>query len=105
MKSFYSKEPLELFPGQTTGVGSPSLLQGIFPTEGSNPGIPHCRQILYQLSHQGSPSKDPLELVSQYFRKQLFLTSISMQKVILLYIARFHLSDAQDLAILTNNDT
>ena len=42
-------------PGQNTGVGSLSLLQGIFPTQGSNPGLPHCRQILYQLSHQGSP--------------------------------------------------
>ena len=35
--------------GQNTGVGSLSLLQGIFPTQGSNPGLPHCRQILYQL--------------------------------------------------------
>ena len=42
-------------PGQNTGVGSHSLFQGIFPTQGSNPGLPHCRQILYQLSHQGSP--------------------------------------------------
>jgi len=32
-----------------------SLLQGIFPTQGSNPGLPYCRQILYQLSHTGSP--------------------------------------------------
>ena len=38
-------------PGQNTGVGSPSLLQGIFPTQGSNPGLPHCRRILYPLSH------------------------------------------------------
>ena len=42
-------------PDQNTGVGSLSLLQGIFPTQGSNPGLPHCRQILYQLSHKGSP--------------------------------------------------
>ena len=42
-------------PGQNTGVGSLSLLQVIFPTQGSNPGLPHCRWILYQLSHQGSP--------------------------------------------------
>ena len=42
-------------PGQNTGMGSFSILQGIFPTQGSNPGLPHCRQILYQLSHQGSP--------------------------------------------------
>ena len=42
-------------PGQDTGVGSPALLQGIFPTQGSNPGLPHCRKILYQLNHKGSP--------------------------------------------------
>ena len=42
-------------PGQNTGVGSLSLLQGIFPTQGSNPDLPHCRRILYQLSHKGSP--------------------------------------------------
>ena len=42
-------------PGQNTGVGSPSLLQGIFPTQGSNPDLPHCRWILYQLNHKGSP--------------------------------------------------
>ena len=41
-------------PGQNTGVGSLSLLQEIFPTQGSNPGLPHCRQILYQLSHKGN---------------------------------------------------
>ena len=38
-------------PGQNTGVDSLSLLQGIFPTQGSNPGLPHSRRILYQLSH------------------------------------------------------
>ena len=43
-------------PGQNTGVGSLSLLQGIFPTQGSNPGLPHCRWILNQLSYQGSPA-------------------------------------------------
>ena len=41
--------------GQNTGVDSLSLLQGIFPTQGSNPGLPNCRQILYQLSHKGRP--------------------------------------------------
>ena len=44
-------------PSQNTGMGSLSLLQGIFPTKGSNPGLPHCRQILYQLSHKGSPDQ------------------------------------------------
>ena len=42
-------------PGQNTGVGNLSLLQGIFPNQGSNPGLLHCRQILYQLNHKGSP--------------------------------------------------
>ena len=42
-------------PRQTTGVGSHSLLQGIFPTQGLNPDLPHCGQNLYQPSHQGSP--------------------------------------------------
>ena len=55
-----SLQPLKLYslwtsPGQNTGVGSCSRLQGIFPTQGSKPGLPHCRQILHQMSHQGSP--------------------------------------------------
>ena len=41
--------------GQNTGMGNLSLLQGIFPTQGLKPGMPHCRWILYQLSHKGSP--------------------------------------------------
>ena len=43
------------FPGKSTGVGCHFLLQGISPTQGSNLGLPHCRQMLYHLSHQGSP--------------------------------------------------
>ena len=43
-------------PGKNIGVVCHALLQGIFPTQGSNPGLPHHRQILYHLSHQGSPS-------------------------------------------------
>ena len=55
-----SLQPLGLYspwdsPGQNTGVGSLSLLHGIFPPQGSSLGLPHCRRILYQLSHQGSP--------------------------------------------------
>ena len=42
-------------PGQNTGVGSLSLLQGIFSIHGLNPDLLHCRQILYQLSLKGSP--------------------------------------------------
>ena len=56
-------------PGQNTGVDSLSVLQGIFSTQGSNPGLPHCRQILYQLSHKGSGPflKSLLNLVQYCF--------------------------------------
>ena len=52
-------QPTKLFclwdsPGKNTGVGSHSLLQGIFPTQKSNPGLPYCRWICYWLSHQGN---------------------------------------------------
>ena len=47
---------------QYTGVGSLSLLQGIFATQGLNPGLQHCRQILYQLNHQGCPIQPKLLL-------------------------------------------
>ena len=51
--------PYEL-PGKpkNTGVGSLSLLQAIFPTQDSNQGLLHCRQILYQLSYHGSPIRE-----------------------------------------------
>ena len=55
-------------PGQNTGVGSLSLLQGIFPTQGSNPGLLDCRRILYQLSHLGSPW-----LYKDEYKKCIFL--------------------------------
>ena len=42
------------FPGKSTGMGCHFLLQGIFLTQGLNPGLPHCRQTLYPLCHQGS---------------------------------------------------
>ena len=55
-----SLQPHDLYspwnsPGQNNGVGSHSLLQGIFPTQGSNLGLLHCWQILYHLSYEGSP--------------------------------------------------
>ena len=43
------------FPGKSTGVGCHFVLQRIFPTQGLNPGLPHCRQTLYRLRHQGLP--------------------------------------------------
>ena len=45
-------------PGQNTGEGSLSLLQGIFLTQGWNPGLPPCLRTLYQLSHKGSPTNN-----------------------------------------------
>ena len=60
---FSSLRPHRLYspwnsPGQNIGVCSLSLLQGIFPTQGRTPGLPHYRWILYQLSHKGSPLKE-----------------------------------------------
>ena len=56
----YGLQPTRLlhpwdFPGNSPGVDCHFLLQGIFPTQGSNPGLPYCRQRLYHLSHQGIP--------------------------------------------------
>jgi len=55
-------------PGQNTGVGSLSLLQGVFSTQRLNPGLPHCKWILYQLTHKGSCG-------------MLFICSFSLLKV------------------------
>ena len=57
-------------PGKNIGVGSLSLLQGIFPTQGSDLGLLHCRRILYQLSHKGSPRI--LEWVAFPFSRRSF---------------------------------
>ena len=54
-------------PGKNTGVGGHALLQGIIPIQGSNPGLPHCRQILYQLNHQGT---------QEYWSGSLFLLQV-----------------------------
>ena len=53
-------------PGKNIGVGCYFLFQGIFPTQGSNPGLLHCRQILHHLSQQGSPSV--LISISKYMK-------------------------------------
>ena len=68
--------PHGLYSGvyQNTRVGSLSLLQGIFPTQGSNPGLPHCRWILYQLSHKGSPRTLEWVAYPSSILQQIFLT-------------------------------
>ena len=70
-----SSEP----PGKpkTTGVGSLSLLQGIFPTQGSNSGLPYCGQILYQLEPQGKPKNTGVGSLSLF--QGIFLTQESNQ--------------------------
>ena len=60
-------------PGKNTGVDCYSLLQGIFPTLGSNPGLLHCRQILYHLSHRGGPKM-------YYFKVSFALTYFHVSK-------------------------
>ena len=61
------------FPGKSTGVDCHFLLQGIFPTQGFNPGLPHCRQKLYRLSHQESLML-VLLLLSHFSRVRLCAT-------------------------------
>ena len=65
--------------GQNTRVGSLSLLQGIFPTQGSNPGLPHCRPILYPLSHKGNPRDHPICIKESVLLYCIFPTSLSYQ--------------------------
>ena len=60
-------------PGQNTGVGSLSLLQGIFPTQGSNPVLPHCSRILYET--QGKPKNTGIGSLS--FLQWIFQTQES----------------------------
>ena len=60
-------------PGKHTWVGSHSILPGIFPTQGLNPGLPHCRRIVYQLRHQGSPTKGVVVLKSYWEEERQWL--------------------------------
>ena len=66
----YGLQPARLlhpwdFPGKNTGVGCHFLLQGIFQTQRSNPGLPHYRQTFYHLSHQGIPTKPKTQACSE----------------------------------------
>ena len=70
-------------PGQNTGVGGFSLLQGIVLTQGLNQSLLHCRQILYQLSYQGRPEKEKIttntaeiqRIIRDYY-KQLYTNKL-----------------------------
>ena len=78
---------------QFTAVGSCSLLQGIFPNQESNPGLPHCRQILYQLSYQGSP-------YSMGFQSNHFPLKLDLPQLILLFLGFYFFSNLLDLLLV-----
>ena len=85
-------------PGKSTGVGSHALLQGIFPTQGWNLGLQHCKQVLYHLSHLGSPNQpevyicplllDPPSHLPPLFHPSRLLQSPSLSS--LSHSANFH---------------
>ena len=77
-------------PGKNTGVGCSALLQGIFPTQGLNPGLPHCRQILYHLSHQGSPGWKEITQMSSFFMDSMARSWMIVFLWTLLYLSYFH---------------
>ena len=66
------------FPGMNTGVGCHFLLQGIFPTQGLNPGLPYCRQMLHYLSYQGSPNQ--IMVIINFTLYPLFSYNISARQ-------------------------
>ena len=76
-------------PGQNTGVGSLSLLQGIFPTQGLNSGLPHYRWILYQLSHMGSQFCDFLSRTIYLLTGAMLTPSITCLFLVLFYFGLF----------------
>ena len=78
-------------PGKSPGVGSHSLLQGIFPSQESNLGLLHCRQILYCLSHEGSPQNEevPKDLILFEFHfliSNVFLWFSSMWTMVFFWL-------------------
>jgi len=80
-------------PGRSTGVGCHALLQGIFPTQRSNPELPHCRQILYCLSHEGS--RDSMDRIliptrSSVLEEERSKSKSSSRTITILYIAESH---------------
>ena len=85
-------------PGQNTGAGSLSLLQGVFPTQGSNPGLPHCRWIIYQLSHRESAYKPHiLQLVNITFLQiSFFFRNLFDKETIHFPFRVFHILDFAD---------
>ena len=86
-------------PGQNVGVGSLSLLQGIFPTQGSNSGLPHCGRILYQLSHEENPRG--YRVAWKYKEGQILLLENSGNMVFLGYMPSTGIAGSYDNSILS----
>ena len=78
--TLWTHRPYSLWnsPGQNTGAGSLFLPQGIFPTQGSNPGLRHVRQILYQVNHKGSPQLK----INKFNYKRKFLCRIHTWNIV-----------------------
>ena len=105
-----SLQPHELYSpwnslGQNTGVGSLSLLQGIFPAQESNWGLLHCRWILYQLSYQGSPFLrvslcicSVLYMLSNFFPIYHFISSEMLSTVV-----NYSMTSVPDISLLVTN--
>ena len=73
--------PLSTEPSrQESWSGLPFLLQGIFPTQGLNPGLLHCRQILYHMNHQGSPSTNYQMQLRKFWIQRSFIPPLSTSK-------------------------
>ena len=79
-------------PGQNTWVGSFSLLQGTYPIQGSNPGLLHCRRILYQLSHKGSPLKN--KQTNKQTKKTELASTVCVQSSLWNLLSRLTLQSA-----------
>ena len=87
------------FPGKNTGVGYHFLLPEIFPTQGLNPGLPHCRQTLYHLSYQGNLRWlrwATMHVKLQSFGTRLYITSLVVQTLVV-WTFRVQTLDREDL--------
>ena len=78
-------------PGKNTGVGCRALLRGILSTQESNPGLPHCRWILYRLSHQGSPyiyiNPYICKSINRYISISRYMDTIKFKSIQFCYIS------------------
>ena len=90
-------------PGQNTRVDSLSLLQGIFPTQGSDPGLPHCRRILYQLSHKGSNKhRMPCEKLAKGILSTCFWCLCHKLSLSLWYLNKTHYTKSSEWSSLVS---